>query len=159
MMKKITIVGGGSLGHVIAGWLAYKGHKITVLTRNPDKWSKTLTIRRSDTVINASLSIVTDCPELAVKDSDIVLLTVPGYANESEIKSIRPYLKDGCLVGAVFCSSGFFFEALRLLPQNIKLWGFQRVPFIARVETYGHMANLLGTKTQLNIAVERATDK
>jgi hypothetical protein len=39
------------------------------------------------------------------------------------------------------------------------LWGFQRVPFIARTEEYGHSAHLLGYKSTHNIAVERCDDK
>ena len=39
------------------------------------------------------------------------------------------------------------------------MWGFQRVPFIARTEEYGHSAHLLGYKSAHNIAVERCDDK
>lgn len=154
LFKNITVVGGGSLGHVISGWLASSGYNVSVLTRKPEHWSKKLTINYSGKAISSTLSTVTNIPEEAVKNADIVLLTVPGYANKQELQSIKPYLKEGCFVGAVFCSSGFFFEALDILPETIRLWGFQRVPFIARVEEYGHAANLLGTKPQLNIAAE-----
>ena len=39
------------------------------------------------------------------------------------------------------------------------MWGFQRVPVIARTEEYGHSAHLLGYKSAHNIAVERCDDK
>lgn len=155
--RNITIIGGGSLGHVIAGWLANKGYTVTVLTRNPDNWNKTLTIHYNTNTFATHLYRITKDAEKGVKDADVIILTVPGYANASELHYIQPYLKDGSFVGGVFCSSGFFFEALKILPQNIKLWGFQRVPFIARVGQYGHTANILGTKSELNIAVERAS--
>ena len=155
-IKNIVVVGGGSLGHVIAGWLSSQGHKLSMLTRRPSDWDTKLTINTDKGKIIGHLGTISDKPHEVIPDADIVLLTVPGYANELEIKAIRPFLKPGCHMGAVFCSSGFFFEALKLLPDNIKLWGFQRVPFIARTERYGHSANLLGRKTELNIAVERA---
>lgn len=155
--EKIIIVGGGSLGHVIAGWLSCKGYKVSILTRTPLKWERELIINYPGGKLNGYLQKISDSPAEVISTADIVLLTVPGYANESELKAIRPYLKDGCYVGAVFSSSGFFFEAFKILPENIKLWGFQRVPFIARVENYGKSANLLSTRAELNIAVERAT--
>lgn len=155
--KKITIVGGGSLGHVIAGWLAFKGFEVSILTRKPEKWEKALLLNHKSGTLKASLSKISDKPEDVIPNADVVLLTVPGYANLSELESIKPFLKDSCYLGAVFCSSGFFFEALKLIPDNIKLWGFQRVPFISRTEVYGHSANLLGKRAELNIAVERSS--
>lgn len=158
MIKKITIVGGGSLGHVTAGWLANKGYNVSILTRRPEKWNSHILIKTPAGDFNSKIHCISDKPEEVITNADVVLLTVPGYANKEEILSIRPFLKDRCFVGAVFCSSGFFFEALKLLPDNIRLWGFQRVPFISRVEEYGHIAKLLGFRPQLNIAVERASE-
>ena len=157
--QNIVIIGGGSLGHVIAGWLASQGYRVSVLTRRPADWSDHLTINTPDGKMSCRLLKISDQPKEVIPEADVILLTVPGYANESELKAIAPYLKDGSYVGAVFCSSGFFFEALRLLPENIRLWGFQRVPFIARIEEYGHIANILGTKSELNIAIERENAK
>ena len=61
-------------------------------------------------------------------------------------------------IGSVVSSTGFFFEALKILPATIPLFGFQRVPFIARVKEYGRSAHLLGYKPQLGIAVEHLQD-
>ena len=103
--------------------------------------------------------MVTDDAQRALADASIVLLCLPGYAIESELIKIRPYLNSRTFVGSVFSSTGFFFEAMRLLDESIPLWGFQRVPFIARTERYGHSAHLLGYKSGHNIAVERCDDK
>lgn len=159
LIKRIAIVGGGSLGHVIAGWLANKGYEISILTRRPELWGRKISIKTPSGAFETQLYGISDDPGDIIPEADIIILTVPGYANESELMSISPYLKENSYVGAVFCSSGFFFEALRIVPQNIKLWGFQRVPFIARVGQYGHTANILGTRSELNIAVERATSE
>ena len=55
-------------------------------------------------------------------------------------------------------STGFFFEAMKILPNNQPLFGFQRVPFISRIINYGHFAELKGYKDSLSVAVEQ-TDK
>jgi len=155
----ICIIGGGSLGHVIAGWLAHKGLNVSVLTRRPADWSYHLTINTPDGRLNSTLSNVSSLPAEVIPDAEVVLLTVPGYGNKPELASIKPYLTPGTYVGGVFCSSGFFFEAIKTLPETIKLWGFQRVPFISRTVDYGHEANLLGYRPEFNIAIERDSDK
>lgn len=156
-IKNIAIIGGGALGHVTAGWLANKGYEVSLLTRKPEEWSLRLRINTPDEGFISTLHVVSSYPIEVIPNADVVLLTVPGYANECELRVISPYLKATCYVGAVFCSSGFFFEALKILPENIRLWGFQRVPFISRVEKYGYEANLLGFRSEFNIAVERAS--
>ncbi len=155
----VAIVGGGSLGHVIAGWLSGKGYNVSILTRRPSEWSGTLTVNTPDGKIHVSISNISSNPAEVIPDADMILLTVPGYANASELAAIKPYLKDGCFLGAVFCSSGFFFEAMKIIPDHIRLWGFQRVPFIARIVNYGHEADIRSFKSELQIAVERADDK
>ncbi len=158
MFKNVCIVGGGSLGHVIAGWMSHKGLNVSILTRCPNEWEKNIIIHTPNGDLNAHLNRISSHPEDVIPDSEVVLLTVPGYANQNELELIKPYLSDNTYVGGVFCSSGFFFEALKIMPNNIKLWGFQRVPFISRIVSYGKEANLLGFKQSLNIAVERASN-
>ena len=72
---------------------------------------------------------------------------------------MKPYLSLKAFVGSVFSSTGFFFEAQKVLSDKQPLWGFQRVPFISRVEEYGKSANLLGYKNAHNIAVESVSGK
>ena len=160
-MKRISICGGGSLGHVTAGYLATKkGIHLTIHTRNPQAWSKELRIYTPDG--NSFVShpdVITSDYSIATANADIILLCLPGYAIKSELENIRSHIKPGTFVGSVFSSTGFFFEAMDLLADNIPLWGFQRVPFIARTEEYGKSAHMLGYKSSHNIAIERCEDK
>ncbi len=87
--ENITIIGGGSLGHVIAGWLSSRGYKISILTRNPSRWENDLTINSPKGKLDGHLQKISQNPKEVITTADIVLLTVPGYANESELKSIR----------------------------------------------------------------------
>ena len=159
--EKVCICGGGSLGHVVAGYLAARKEvRVNVLTQRPSCWKSSLQINTPEgDVLNGALSLVTDNPELALKDCTIVLLCLPGFAIREQLHKIKPYLTEQTYVGSVFSSTGFFFHAMEILDQKIPLWGFQRVPFIARTTRYGESANLLGYKNAHNIAVERSTDK
>lgn len=161
MMKGICICGGGSLGHVVAGYLAAtKPVKVNVLTQRPERWSREIVVDTPDgRVLHGGLNVVSSDPAEALSGVDVVLLCLPGFAIRDELIKIRPYLNKDTYVGSVFSSTGFFFEAMQLLDEDIPLWGFQRVPFIARTEEYGHSAHLLGYKSAHNIAVERCEDK
>ena len=55
-------------------------------------------------------------------------------------------------------STGFFQQAIDLLPASTPLFGFQRVPFISRTIEYGHRASLLGYKNSLQMAVEHCPE-
>lgn len=161
MMRGICICGGGSLGHVVAGYLAAtKPVKVNVLTQQPERWSREIVVDTPDArVLHGGLNVVSSDPAEALSGVDIVLLCLPGFAIKDELIKIRPYLNKDTYVGSVFSSTGFFFEAMQLLNEDVPLWGFQRVPFIARTEEYGHSAHLLGYKSAHNIAVERCDDK
>ena len=161
MMRGICICGGGSLGHVVAGYLAAtKPVKVNVLTQRPERWSREIVVDTPDgRVLHGGLNVVSSDPAEALSGVDVVLLCLPGFAIRDELIKIRPYLNKDTYVGSVFSSTGFFFEAMQLLDEVIPLWGFQRVPFIARTEEYGHSAHLLGYKSAHNIAVERCDDK
>ncbi len=155
---KICICGGGSLGHVLAGYLAAQGNSVNMLTTRPEQWSKTLEIDAVDgRRFVGHLSNVSANPADVIPEVQVVLLCLPGYAIKGELKQIKEHLDCDAFVGSVFSSTGFFFEAQNILPTSIPLFGFQRVPFIARTAEYGCRANLLGYKNEHKIAIERAT--
>ena len=160
-MDTICICGGGSLGHVIAGYLsAKKGIKVNVLTQRPQQWRHELSISTPEgCTLVGKLNIVSSHPKEALSNASIALLCLPGYAIKDELLKIKSYVNKHTHVGTVFSSTGFFFEALELLDEDVPLWGFQRVPFIARTNVYGESAHLLGYKNSHNIAVERCNDK
>lgn len=152
----ICICGGGNLGHVITGYIAAKASdEVTLFTRQPERWSRTLRIiTPEDKTLEGTVSQLSKLPADLIPQADIVLLCLPGYGIRQTLLDIRPYLKPNTPVGSVVSSTGFFFEALDLLPETTPLFGFQRVPFIARVEEYGKSAHLLGYKSSLSVAIE-----
>ena len=160
-MKRICLCGGGSLGHVIAGWLSSKGKaEVSILTGSPDRWNKEINVFLPESeVLTGHLTSVSGNPEEVISDADVVLFCYPGFMIASELERIKPFLKQDAYVGSVFSSTGFFFEALRILSPSQPLWGFQRVPFICRVQEYGSSARLLGYKPCYHIAVENVPDE
>lgn len=160
-MKNICICGGGSIGHVISGYLGTKeGVKVNILTRKPAEWQKELHIFTPEgNSLKGKLNIVSNLPQESVTGCDIILICLPGYAIKEELERIKPYVSPGTYIGSVFSSTGFFFEAMKMFDDSIPLWGFQRVPFIARTKEYGKSAYLLGYKPYHNIAIEHCDNK
>ena len=160
MSLHVTICGGGAIGHVTAGvWSLTKNIQLNILSGRPDKWHNKLVIYDPDgKVLHANINRVSADPEELIPQSDIVYLCLPGYLIEKTLREIAPCLKRDTYIGSCVSSSGFFFAAERCLPENTKLFGFQRVPYIARINEYGSSAFLLGYKPTLNLAV-RNIDK
>ena len=157
---KITICGGGSLGHVCIGVLSQsEGVEVSLLTQRPDQWESVIIVTDCNgKKMKGRLCQITSDPSLVIPASDIVLFCLPGFLIEKTLLQIKPYLAAETIVGSVVSSTGFFFVAHRILPAKTHLFGFQRVPFIARIDKYGHTANLLGYKPSLSVASEEIAE-
>ena len=157
---KVCICGGGSLGHVCAGVLAsHHDVEVCIFSGHPEKWHNSITVTDiHGKQYSAKLASVSSAPEEVVANQDIVLLCVPGFLIEKTLLDIRPFIGEA-IVGTVVSSTGFFFFAHSILGESARLFGFQRVPFIARVSEYGRSANLLGYKSSLAIATENIENK
>lgn len=157
---KICICGGGNLGHVTAGFFAAQEDlQVSLLTTKPERWSQYLeVIDVNGKTYKGKLEKISSEPKDVIPEADIVLICLPGFAIHDVLCSIAPNLNNKTRVGTVVSSTGFFFEAMKVLPKNQPLFGFQRVPFISRVINYGSVAELKGYKESLSVAVEQ-TDK
>lgn len=158
---RITICGGGNLGHVCAGYLASQtDNHVSLLTSRPEVWSDQVVVRDSEgRVFPGLLEHISARAADVIPGADIVLVCLPGFAIPKMLESIKDHLDPATWVGSVVSSTGFFFEAMKTLPASQPLFGFQRVPFIARVVEYGKSADLKGYKDLLKVAVEQTSDK
>lgn len=157
---KITICGGGSLGHVCLGvFSAQPDVEVSLLTGHPECWDRHIQVTDPEGKVYVShIACITSDAEALIPSADLILFCLPGFAIQQELLRIRPYLRQDTLIGTIVSSTGFFFFAHSLLGSNARLFGFQRVPFIARATEYGHKANLLGYKNSLAIASENVGD-
>lgn len=154
-IKNICICGGGNLGTVISGVALSKGYKVNMLTGHPEKWNSEIKVHDSKGIIySGKLSKISSDASEVIPDSEIVILCLPGYMIKHILESIKPFLGKDTIVGSIVSSTGFFFEAHKILSTTTSIFGFQRVPFISRIDEYGKSASLLGYKKELFVAVE-----
>lgn len=132
---------------------------MSILTTKPERWSQTIRVVAPDGSFKGKLAQVSSRPEEVIPQAEIVLVCLPGFAIHDELTKIKPYLSKNSLVGTVVSSTGFFFEAFEVLPSDIALFGFQRVPFISRIIEYGQKAELKGYKESLHVAIEQTENK
>lgn len=153
---KICICGGGALGTVCAGvFSSLNNIEVNILTKHPERWTRVIKINDiNGKAFEGELSIISNNPATSIRGCDIILLCLPGHLIKETLIKIKPYLNNKTIVGSIVSNTGFFFQAHTILHKDAKLFGFQRVPFIARIIEYGHEAALLGYKTSLNVAVE-----
>jgi hypothetical protein len=154
---KVCICGGGNLGHVVTGFVSARtNYEVRLLTRQPERWDKSIIIRRPDNwPLIGTPECITNLPEEAVAGADVIVLCLPGFSIREVLLQIKDSLKPDAIVGSVVSSTGFFFEAMDILPPSQPLFGLQRVPFISRTAEYGHMATIMGYKDSLAVAVEQ----
>lgn len=147
---KISICGGGALGHALIGYLSNKGHQINLLTGRPQKWDKQISVTLpNQTEITGKLSVVSSDPKDVIPGSDYVILCLPGYLVKEYLSLINSHLSPNTIVGSVVSSNGFFWMAHTILDGGNPYFGFQRVPFIARVKNYGTNSTIKGLKDKL----------
>ena len=153
---QICICGGGSLAHVCSGVLASDAdNKVSLLTRRPTEWHDSIEVfDPKGKTYTGHFEHISAQPSEVIPNADIVLLCLPGYAIAEVLQQIKPYLSPKTYVGSIVCSTGFFFFSHEILAPHDRLFGFQRVPFIARTINYGESANLLGYKNEVAVAIE-----
>lgn len=158
---RIVICGGGSLGHTCAGVFSTRQDVIVDLyTNHPGRWNKTFKVNLpSGEHIIGKLDRVDNDPSHLIPQADIVFLCLPAYLVEETILRIKPFLKKESIIGAVVGNSGIFIHCHKHLPQDTKIFSFQRVPYISRVVEYGKEANLLGYRDKLIMATENIVNR
>lgn len=153
---RICICGGGNLAHVVGGYLAAKPDcEVRLLTRHPERWQQDRSLELTDMngkTFNPRFAVISSDPVQTVSGADMILLCLPGFAIAQVLESIKGHIGPKTLVGSVVSSTGFFLMAKEILPADTELFGFQRVPFIARINEYGKSASLLGYKSSLAFA-------
>ena len=79
----VTVVGGGSSAHSLIPLLSLSGHKVNILTRRPQSWSKKVTAELHSMneevldVFEGSLYTISESPEEVIPQADAIILCMP----------------------------------------------------------------------------------
>lgn len=87
---------------------------MNLLTSHPERWQRGITVKDGNGhTFCGELAVISNQAELTVPQSDIILLCLPGFAIQDELLKIKPFLKEGQIIGSIVSSTGF-----SLLPNN-----------------------------------------
>lgn len=147
---KVTIVGGGHIGTTLACYIKNNdpGKEVFMYTRRPERFSEYIKCNdiEGGFSYNVKLDLVSNDPSIAAKDADIVFIALPHFAIEKAFADIAPYVANDAFVGVLPGGGGCEFIFEKYFKQGVSLFGFQRVPFTAKLVTYGIETNLKSWK-------------
>ncbi|MXN76768.1 hypothetical protein GR157_18770 [Burkholderia sp. 4701] len=150
---KVAVCGGGSIALTAAAVLAARpGFKVSVLTREPSRWSGVATIHFGERLRMAGPVDATDDPARAIGASDWVLLAVPAFAHAALLERIRPFVAPHAWVGCVGCAGGFDWRVARILGNGARYFGLQRTPWVARTVVRGRVVHVTAVRGSVGIA-------
>jgi hypothetical protein len=96
-----------------------------------------------------------------IPGSSLVVLVVPAFAHESNLRAIVPYLDEGASVGAMPARGGFDYCAARCLEEagrsDVTVFGLQTLPWACRIREYGRIVQVLGVKKTVDVACRPAS--
>lgn len=150
---KITVIGGGNIGTLMAAEMAAKGHEVTIFSSRPDEWTQNIEVFTADDkkILTAAVFCVTSDLTAAVCDAEIIWVTQPAQALQKLGTQLESCVSAGQMIGVVPGSGGVEFAFKGLLDKGCVLFGLQRVHSIARLKEYGRAVYMLGRKKDLQL--------
>jgi opine dehydrogenase len=155
---KIAILGGGSAGQGIAGYLGLQGCTVSLYNRTPRRiesllQSKTLEVSG---VVKGSVELetVSSTIQEVVEGADYILITARPFGHESCVRESLPHIQENAIV-VIFTP---YFATLRLHSilqdagrSDITLAETTLLPLAAQVTSPGRV-NISGVKSKMRIA-------
>lgn len=99
---KYAVIGAGNGGVAMAGYLALIGYSVNLYNRTLENIIPLIENPRIQITgeVNGEgkLDLVTDNIELAIKDADVIMVTIPAVGHYHIAQLMAPYLKDGQII-------------------------------------------------------------
>ena len=99
---KVAVLGAGNGGQAMAAYLALKGAKVNLYNRSPDRYAAIKEIGgiKLSGLCNGfgKLNTVTNRIELAIQDTDLIMVVTPAVAHRFLARKMAPYLRDGQVI-------------------------------------------------------------
>lgn len=147
---KVCVVGGGHIGTTLVCYIkhCHSDYIVSLYTGHPELFSATIKcndIERGYSYI-VRPDIISGNPKDAVIDADIIFIALPHFAVRQAFNDIAPFVSDKTFIGVIPGGGGCEFFFNNYFKGNQCLFGFQRVPFTAKLQQYGVETNLKSWK-------------
>ena len=148
---KITIVGAGNMGLAMTAYMAInRKAEITLFTGKKIESLYLNTIEQGNLERADGFTIASD-PKTAFSSADFIFVTYPAFLRKKFIDENQQYIKSDAYLGFVPGYGGAEYACTELLNRGVNIFGFQRVPYVARAEQneIGMTAAILSAKKEL----------
>lgn len=132
------VVGGGNIAHSLAAAIS-RLQDVTVLTRRPKDWG--LHVNGSRFAVRA-----TD-DSACVTGAEIIFIALPSLVLRETLARIDPYLHNGQTICFTPANSLIPEIVETYSPKGVAIACLQRVPYISRIEEYGHRVKMSPPRT------------
>ena len=151
---RITVIGGGNIGTLMAAEISRKGHQVTICTSKPLLWSSQIEVYDKDNnfLFRSGDIKITSSYKEGVSDAEIIFITLPAHLLHGVAEEILPYVSAGQKIGIIPGGGGAEFSFGNIIKRGAELFCFQRVHCIARLKEYGKSVLALGRKQNIEIA-------
>lgn len=141
--RRFTVVGGGNAGFGLAADLALRGQRVRLFDL-PEFEQALAPVRAADGIKVrgvrgeglAQLEAVTTDPGEAVDGSELVLVAVPAYGQETMARVLGPHLRPDQVVVLLPGSFGGALAFLKALREALRETGPRDVPVIAECSSF-----------------------
>lgn len=147
---KVCVVGGGHIGTTLAVYLKHYNpvNKVSLYTRRPEEFNDIIKCNDWERALSFEerIDCISSNPSVAAKNADIIFIALPHFAVEKAFKDIAEHVSNTAFVGVIPGGGGCEFYFGKYFNESKSLFGFQRVPFTAKLERYGEETNLKSWK-------------
>jgi opine dehydrogenase len=154
---KVTIVGGGNMGLAMVGYMvAHQKAQVTLFSTKDPLREGAMLVEDIEGKKSTYVSkfVVTDNPEAAFQDADLIFVTYPAFLKKDFVVRYERFISRNCYLGFVPGYGGAEYACTNLIQKGVTIFGLQRVPYVARfTEKDGvYKAGILSKKKTINTA-------
>lgn len=163
---KVLLCGGGNAIHVLTSYIGNQSDcEVCILTLCPGEAERLRIATEGNAIacendlgadaVRGKPDLVTDDPAETVisGDIDVVIMAIPSTYHQDYLKALKPYLKSGCMVGAMPGQSGFDLCVRHILGSKFvgesSIFALETLPWACRIMEYGRSVQVLGTKVSM----------
>lgn len=141
---RFAVIGGGNGGVSMAGYLAMKGYLVNLYNRTRENIEALIQnpLVRLDGAVEGvgHLNLVTDDMREALRDTDIVMVTVPSTGHNHVARAMAPHLRDGQIIVLNPGRTGGALEVYEILKRH----GCNKNVVVAEAQTFIYACRTTG---------------
>lgn len=151
---KIAVLGSGNIGTLISSQMTLKGHEVRLYSRKEHLFEDKVIYEDTDNKSKqeVDLYMVSGDLEQVVKNTDLVVITVPAFGIKNLMERVFPLIEVSTRVLFYPGTGGVEFYCKDFIERGGVIFGTQRVCSVARLKQYGKHVVSSGKRTEMYAA-------